>query len=473
MGAHAKLSASGSKRWLGCAGSIALSERLPDHMWPPSGQAAMLGTCAHALGERCLHEKLETSRGYKGQVIWLDEEEDAHFAEAPKDIKTKSELVAHCGIEGAVKFMARVDDTMIEGVDLYLTTVWRDLAEMSPQTEMFIERRFSLEWLRPGMFGTSDCSLYEFLGLLRIIDYKNGYLAVEVADNSQEKYYALGLAHDVDWLFSEIELVIVQPNAAHGDGSVRRWRCTKEELLAFRDELAHGADVVEEARAALADILDNDAAHGEEPAAMREWEGTYLDPGPGGKHCDFCPIEATGCPALMNAVNQVARMDFADDPHDLEVPPDLADGRAMARIAQILEWAPRIDSFIRSTKALGQRLREEGHDVPRHKLVRGRATRRWVVGESAMVKALVEHAGLAADDLYDDPKLLSPAKAEKLGKKVKEIINKGIMDGDTVVLAPLCEKGQGKLTLVHESDNRPEAIVDPGSDFDDMPDEED
>ncbi len=52
MTAHAKLSASGSARWLSCTGSVKAESQFPN----TSSSYAMEGTTAHTLAERCLTE---------------------------------------------------------------------------------------------------------------------------------------------------------------------------------------------------------------------------------------------------------------------------------------------------------------------------------------------------------------------------------------------------------------------------------
>src|SRR5438067_10589659 len=73
MGAHARRSASGNKRWIACPGSIRLSVGRPNE----SSEAARLGTAAHGLGEYCLTNRIQPVDMLGGSV-YLDEHEDAH-----------------------------------------------------------------------------------------------------------------------------------------------------------------------------------------------------------------------------------------------------------------------------------------------------------------------------------------------------------------------------------------------------------
>ena len=453
MAAHAKKSASGSKRWINCPGSLALIERLADGMKGGSSTAADLGTCAHALGERCLLEGLTTCRGYKGWTIQYENGMDGEVWYEP-------------GVAPKASGFYPVDDDMCSAVDVYLDTVWAMKAEMGETCEMFVEKRFSLEWLRPDMFGTSDCTLWQFMGLLRAIDYKHGQgVAVEVEDNTQGLYYALGLAHEVEWLFEEIEVVIVQPRCPHSDGAVRKWRITKAELEEFQVYIAAASDRVDEARDALDNCLDE--------TDFDTWCETYLQTG---DHCQFCDKLPT-CPAAWRTAQDVAKAAFADAPHTIDVPELGEDPEDLERLAKLLEWAKFLDGFVKAAKTLGQRRLEQGLPVPRHKLVRGKANRIWGVTTDELVEKASE-IGLGVEDLYQEPKLKSPSQVEKLSKEAKKLVSgtkapKSAPEGTPeYTIPPLAFKGAGKISMAHETDPREAVSYDPAADFPDMDDED-
>ena len=434
MGTHAVLSASGAKRWLKCPGSIELTSRLPESWRGGSSEAARLGTAAHALAEHCLTRGMASARPMIGAKVCLSAQEDAYLVER-----------LHAGAVGGPNCY-EVDDDMADAVDVYLDTVWGDLAS-TPGAELMVERRFDLSWLRPNMFGTGDAVIYQFMGLLRVTDYKHGQgVRVEVEENEQEMYYGLGLANEVDWLFEELELVIVQPRHAHPDGPVRRWRCSKERLREFEAELAAGADRVEVARA--------------DPHSHLH----------AGDHCGFCPMLGVPCAEALRLANEVAGADFADDPFALEEPSE-ADPE---RLANLLLWTPFIDRLLRSAGALAQRLVERGEEVPHHKLVRKKANRAYCIPKDEVAERL-SALGLEPSAFMTDPKLKSPAQVEKLGKEAKALVQ-GVWDkkAEVWIVEPIAKKGVGGLTLAHESDPRPAEAFDPAADFaDDISDEGD
>lgn len=462
MAWHAKKSASGSKQWIKCPGSLAFVEALPAHMRRPTGAAAMLGTCAHALGEHCLREGLrEVPPEMIGMTIILDSQEDAELDEyrlMPDEVETAAQASAHIGKD--VKFFTRVDEKMRDGVQLYLDVVWEAFDEMGEGTEMLVEERFDMDWLRPGLGGTSDCTLYQFLGLLRIIDYKNGYVAVSAEDNTQALTYALGVAHRRDWMCEEVEVVIVQPNS-RGE-KVKRWRITVEELRAFQDRLAQASDMVDEATDTHA-LLE----HGDAEAA-EEWASTWLHAGEDDDHghCTFCDALAV-CPAAKAKAEELAASDFAEDPPEGN-PLEVHDEAGLERLVRIIKWGKWLDGFVKAAQTLGQRRLEQGLEVPGHKLVRGKANRAWSDSDEQAAAILGRQLGLKREDLFVvTEKFLSPAQAEKLGaprskerKKAKELVEQ------------LAFKPEGKLAMAPISDPREEVVPQAGAadDFvDDLP----
>jgi hypothetical protein len=308
--------------------------------------------------------------------------------------------------------------------------------------------------------------VFQFLGRLYIIDYKHGQgVPVEITDehgdpNTQLMYYLLGLAHEVEWLFEDAEIIIVQPRCPHPDGPVRRRVITKEELRNYMRELAAAVDMVEAARAKPEDHL-----------AAGEW-------------CRFCPL-GVNCPELTRHVQETCGMDFDDLPDDLPVlaPDPAAEDleEYLRQLRRVLEWKPMIDSSRRSADALAARLLQQGFDGERvgQKMVRGRAYRKFSIPEQQVI-AKVKALGIAEDELFTPRKFKSVAQIEKVSPEAKKLVqgvrNKKHDPGDPAssewLVEPIAEKGVGKLTMVPLSDPRPAEHVDPSDDFDDLPDED-
>jgi len=375
--AHAKLAPSASKRWISCPGSVQLSENIP-----------------------------ETTS------VYAEEGSEAH------------EYAAKWLIEGVKP--AGMNPEMAEAVEVYVNYV-NGLCSSKEIDEglktRYIEERFSLEWLHPDMFGTSDFSLYDRkTKKLTIVDYKHGKgVAVDAEWNTQLMMYALGIVHTI-WsdnagmysnpssLFGEVELVIVQPRAFHAEGEIRSWSLTAKELMFW----------------ALQILRPSAKATTEKDAMLRT-----------GDHCKFCPALAM-CPEQAARATAVAKTDFnvtgLPRPEDM-TPADIV--KVLKASSVISEWAAQVALYAKDQMAAGAKL-------PGYKLVRGRSNRKWVDEKRAEATLIA----LIGSEAYTT-KVKSIAQAEKILKKA------GM--SPEAALAGLWEKPEGNLTLAPETDNRPEA----------------
>ena len=422
--AHARKSASGSKTWLTCEGSIAMAELYPEGDKPKD--AADKGTAAHTLGEVCIMNGFEHPSVYDG--CWITMDGEMHSDEPD----------ARC---------FQVDDKMIDGVAVYVQAVQEE-CERLDNPDMQVERRLDLSWLRPEMFGTNDCSVSSFMTELTILDYKNGRIFVPEVNNPQLKYYGLGVAHDEGFLHETVNFVVVQPNGEYG-AAVRSWSMSVADLKKWgEEELGPGADRVDAACALV---------EGMSPAEANKtlFEAGMLNATEDG--CTWCPAAAE-CLAARQRVMDTAMADFDDEPDEVEVPQDLGD------LAKAMKWVPYIDAWCRKVMEYGQRAAEAGSTIPGFKLVQGgQAKRVWSPDvEEEMIVATMERLGVSVDDLYTEPELLTGPAAEKLIKgkgagKRKEEMN-------TLLLKKTISE---KVTLVSEADNRDAITPTALSDFED------
>lgn len=365
--AHSILGASSCHRWLNCPGSVRLSVGIPK----TSSTYADEGTAAHELAETCLRSGADAVK-YVGKFITVNE--------------TAYE----------------VTPDMAAAVQVYLDTVRADLAAAGDGAELEIEKRFHLDWLYDGMFGTNDALVGQPFGLLRIYDYKHGMgVAVDVQDNPQLMYYALGAAHGET--YDEVELIIVQPRAQHPSGPVRRQRMWVAELDRWANEvLLPGAEATE--------------ANG---ASVRcgEW-------------CKFCPAMAI-CPAQRENAVAIAQEVFRDKP----APPPAPESLGAGELRRVLDVAPMVEAWLEACRAHARVMLEHGHATPDelgYKLVEGRSMRKWVSDEEAL--ATMEMFSI---DPYER-KLKSPAQAEKQAKK--GAFDSVITTTRGIQLAPLSDK---------------------------------
>lgn len=378
--AHSPIGASQMYRWAACPGSVRLCATAPGR----SSLYADEGTLAHAVAAHCLlrEEDPRRIRRFDGKDL-------------PED--------------------------MGEAVHSYVDLVRRDRAA---GYELRVEVPFDLAKLHPGLYGTSDAVLWHpLLRRLKVYDYKHGAgVPVEVKDNPQLWYYALGALSGTKLPALQVELVIVQPRCTHADGPVRSQIVEPLALLEFRADLVDYAKKTEAPDAPLVT----------------------------GDHCRWCSAAAL-CPALREKAQQAAKMEFstaiaATTGLKGEVlvydPEELAKALALAELAE--NWASSVREF-----AYAEAMR--GHVPPRHKLVAKRATRRWLSEEQAV----------AAMTLLDLPEEQTHERSLRSPAQVKDLVDKATFR----TLEQVIVKHSSGYALVHESDRRPAVTLDAASEF--------
>jgi len=369
--AHSKLGASSYERWKACPGSIKASEGLPNI----SSIYAMEGTLAHKLGEKMLRKQLIVESDWvleNGEPFDGDQEE------------------------------------MLEAVQVYAEHI-ENLRAMKPSFEV-IEHKFHLSALHPELYGTADYVCYfSRVKTLHVVDYKHGKgIPVDVNDNEQLKYYALGALLQSKFAIEKVVITIVQPRCYHHQGGVRSWETDPVTMTEFSFTLV------------------DDALATEKPDAPRA----------AGEHCRFCPAQPT-CPKPREIALATAQTMFKDESGTVAVgsiAPEVL-GTYLTRIPQIKAWCEAVNSYAHQQASLGVQ-------IPGFKLVDKRANRRWAEG----VDAFVLSQALEKDEskFFDpEPKMLSPAKVEKLlSKPQKDLLNKFVV-----------KESSGK-TLVPTADDR-------------------
>lgn len=182
---HAKLSSSASKRWLGCPGSVKLSEHYPNG----SSIYADEGTIAHGMAE--------------GMISKDDKLVQKYEVEAAKFYGEHPEL------NGTFLEMKMILQPYVDYVfEEYAAQVHEDEA-----AQLMTEERVDLTEYIPGGFGTSDVVILR-QGRLHIIDLKYGKgVSVSAEDNPQLKLYALGTMARFDMLYDieDVVMTIYQP----------------------------------------------------------------------------------------------------------------------------------------------------------------------------------------------------------------------------------------------------------------------
>lgn len=352
--AHAKYSASGSKRWLKCHGSTALIEKAPE---PRESKYAKEGTTAHSVLE------------YLG-----------------KNRKKRAQAAA---------FLRKSYPTdMVAYAEAALDYVEKRLKKYSG-ADLEIEVRCDLPVTEKDQFGTTDLAIVELYGRLIVIDYKYGAgVPVFPDENSQLIYYALALAHKYDYCFSEVELVVIQPRRpipVEGkppgaiEETVRSWTTSIETLLEWRDKFENG-------------IVAN-------KKAAKNPEAHLLS----GDHCQFCPA-AVICPEIKNKALRKAQATFDDDLSELSLPV-VSSRRDLTpkMIADFLDAAETLEIWTKAVRDFAEGIIENGVQIPGWGFVDKRGSRKYTNIERADKEAR-KYFG---DKAYSKPELLSPAQIEK------------------------------------------------------------
>ena len=185
--AHAKLSASGSKRWLTCTPSAVLESQFPDS----TSAFAEEGTWAHEYAELLLTDYL-----FKMDIKLFERRLNNVMSEtfaSPDNYEAVESYVAF--VQGRIKQAREQDSSAI----------------------VLLEQRVDFsEWVPEG-FGTGDVVILSN-GILEIIDLKFGKgVQVDAKGNTQLSLYALGAWHQYSMIYDieRVRITIVQPRLNH------------------------------------------------------------------------------------------------------------------------------------------------------------------------------------------------------------------------------------------------------------------
>ncbi|EAD5177826.1 DUF2800 domain-containing protein [Listeria seeligeri] len=280
---HAKLSASGSSRWLNCTPSIALEAKFPEQK--NGGVFAQEGTLAHSFAELLLQK-------------FNDEVTKAGYARKLNRLKKNS----------------LYDASMIDHVEVYTTIVIEKFQEAHAADKnavLSIEQQLDYSDYARGGFGTGDAVIVGN-GVVEIIDLKYGKgVPVSAEENSQLMLYGLGAynAFELDYDLHTVRMTIVQPRL----DDVTEFEMEVSDLLDWAENVVKPA------------ALLADAGKGE------------LNPGP---WCKFCRARSI-CKARAEANLALTSYDFKD-PRLLQ-PSEIA--KVLGQVAELKSWVEDVKSF--------------------------------------------------------------------------------------------------------------------------------
>lgn len=331
MSVHSNIGASSMSRWSVCPASVRLSEGLPNISSPEAEE----GTYAHEVAEQILNNKL------------ID-------CEDPEVIDNVMVYVEYCR-------------SLQIGCSTY-----------------GVEEKFDLSSIFEGLFGT--CDYWAFSSnesTLRVVDYKHGRgIAVEVLNNKQLRYYALGALLKLKLPVKFVEMTIVQPRCWHPDGAIRSWKIPVSDLLDFTADLIDAAELTKDPNAPIVP----------------------------GDHCRFC-LAAPTCKALHELAVVTAQEEFSPT---INYTPE--------KLAEVLNKIPAIEAWCKSVEQFAFFEAQKGREIPGYKLVPKKTHRKWKEIENLETQLLLE-AGLSYDEVWNK-KMKTPAQVEALldkeGKKLLE-----------------------------------------------------
>lgn len=410
MSEHSKISPSGLYKILNCPGCLRQCEGLVSK----SSTYSMDGSIVHDLNKICLIRNAEPDE-YLGYWGWYNKK-DATGVQAEKP--TESSLLR----------VIPITEKEVESSRVYLEAI-RASRAAHPSAEFKVEEKMDMSWIYPGMKGTGDHLLIEFMGVLIVDDYKNGFHKVEVDWNPQFLAYALGaLGPNNDNAVEEVVLRVIQPNGMHHRGPVRSQKLSVKEVYKWKDEvLLPGIERTKDPEA---------------PLIPGDW-------------CTFCEASRQfKCPKqLALSVDTMfgTKIDLAE-----EMLPDPPDPKTLNRVRmdKVLKVAGMMKAWITAAEEEAyRRLEINDPDAPvNFKLVDGALSDRKWADEKEVVKTF------KGVEVFQEPKIKSPAQLEKELVKIKMK-----PDERKKMIDPLlAERKRGKPVMVPATDPRPavKSIVD-------------
>lgn len=422
---HARLSPSGSKKWMACAGSIVLESFVPNE----SSSYADDGTACHEVSAACLATPPANADDWVNKHITVSR---------PSEPERK----------------VRFTDEMADISQQYIG----DIRAKTKGHKLWVETRVDFsEWVGvANQSGTLDAAALipidgnPMLLEANVDDLKSGRTPVEVESNPQLMTYALGF---MSFLGAEH----CQPSTEHPEGAFElmdgrkilrvrlsihqpklhpgpiEWTCSPADLVRFADTLRFKAARVEA------------AAKGYGVIPIATWNEMYLNPKPNSEECAFCRAMAT-CPKVAAEVQEATGAAFdaiAEDGLPPVAPQALDDDDLGVKMAA----TDLIEDWIKSVRGEVERRLLAGTEVPGFGLELGRKGNRKFSDEVEAERLLRDKFQLRHHQIYDST-LKSPTQIAKLAKPQK-------VDG--VEVAPLLGPRRWPQieALIAQSDPKP------------------
>lgn len=339
---HSKLGASGSSRWMNCAGSVQLIENIKAALnakelieFNRPGEPASEGTVAHAVAAAALEEDKDAWE-FLGIEITAD----------------------------GITFV--VDQEMADGVQVHLDLVRKLMEKYADQgARLYVEEGLS-SFLDPDAWGTSDTIIFVPGVKLIVIDFKYGRYIIVEPDSSQNKEYGYMACEGFeDSDIEDVELWITQPRGPHPKGRVRSYDTTRTELEDW---------FVDEAVPAMAATRDPNA---------------NLTTGP---WCRFCPANGERCPALKGETLNLS----------IDLEPGYMTGE---ELGTLMQRGAAIKKYLEKLGEEAFKRVKLGETVAGYKLVRKQTNRIWKKDAEAAIEKKFGEAAFTDPVLLTPPNI--------------------------------------------------------------------
>jgi hypothetical protein len=323
------------------------------------------------------------------------------FKDLPPEVATESSKEGTAAGEYLEVLLTRDENTLVptharngvpfdDDMRFHAVQVAGNIKETVGANPILCERDCS--WLtRSGIKiqGRGD-AVFEVNNFLYVDDYKYGWSLVEAEENWQLLAYAIGEVILRGKTFEQIVMRIHQPRPHHEDGDTREWRISYKELLDYKE---------------LIDVRMDQISNGEDGLSTSS-------------NCKYCPA-AVACPAFNKSFFRSVEVvhDFVQDTIDdneLSFQLDLID-----RVGEIFKIKKS------SIESLAVSRIANGKLINNWTCSQSYGNRKWKKNVTPdMIKALT------GKDIIEK-KVLSPAKAEKMGvdsklvDSITERYNKG------------------------------------------------
>jgi len=404
---HARLGGSSSGRWINCPGSVSLSEALPT---PLDSYPSRKGTLAHEVAELALRGLIEHKILGTDPDIKFDLETavpDPFFAKVPTLTDDDKEKIR------------KEWDTIVEMARGYRDAVWEHVLEKTITGKAYgFETYFSFAPELPDLDSGGFVDFWSIhlddraKRVASIVDYKSGFVYVDVTDNSQLMFYAAALRAFLQANGKDIDYVVLAIYQPESEPKFRSVKVSAKKLDAFRKKALKAVHTV--------------YYHKKPALKVGSW-------------CQWCPAKAM-CPKYRKSIEEASQLALTN-PETAPLPD--ANLLPMEDVMKVVFHEKQILGIVKACKARALQHGLAGGDLHGGKIVIGGSRRKWLPEES--IRPILSE--IIPDEKFLTTKMKGITEVEKLLKKTKDV------DADSV-MARCTVKPQGKLTIVPVSDER-------------------